>query len=430
MSATPPHADLEGAVATQPHARAVLTPALAPGGSPSHAYLFHGPPGTGKRAVARAFAAALLAQGARSPGTVAERVARDSHPDLTWVTPSGAAEMLVADIEEPVIAAATRTPFESARRVFVIEGAETMNDQAANRMLKTLEEPPAFTHLLLLADRRQDVLATIASRCQSVRFDPLPSALIARGLAGASRGDGGARADSDGDGGGDGAADMDRAAGAVAGADSAISGAVAGERAYACARLALGDAGLAARLASDEGEALRARAEDFVRSAIAGATDKRLWLGLLEVAKAAGTAAGERAQARTEGELELVPSKERKRYEREAAEARRRGERRVRTGTLDEGLRLAELWLRDVLCVREGAPELVYAADRREQLEQDADGRDAAALRQGVELVADARLGLSLNVSEELALEALAYRLQDLLASGDGARADEQALAL
>ncbi|HEV3033682.1 MAG TPA: hypothetical protein VGX72_02725 [Solirubrobacteraceae bacterium] len=388
MSATPSHADLEGAVAAQPHARAVLMPTLAPGAVPSHAYLFHGPAGTGKRAVARAFAAALLEQGARSPDTVAERVARDSHPDLTWVTPSGAAEMLVADIEEPVIAAATRTPFESARRVFVIEGADTMNDQAANRMLKTLEEPPAFTHLLLLADRREDVLPTIASRCQSVRFDPLPSALIARGLTGTD-----------------------------------------GERAQACARLALGDAGLAARLASDEGEALRARAEDFVRSAIAGATDTRLWLGLLDVAKAAGTAAGERAQARTDGELELVPSKERKRYEREAAEARRRGERRVRTATLDLGLRLAELWLRDVLCVREGAPDLVYAVDRRAQLQQDADGRDALALRHGVELVADARLSLSLNASEELALEALAYRLQGLLARGESARTDEHALA-
>ncbi len=323
-----------------PHARAVLMPALGPHGRPSHAYLFHGPAGTGKRTVARAFAAALLADGARNPGTVAERVARDCHPDLTWVTPSGAAEMLVADIEEPVVAAATRTPFESARRVFVIERAETMNDQAANRMLKTLEEPPAFTHLLLLADRREDVLATIASRCQPVRFDPLPPALIARRLEGA-----------DGAGGAEG---------------------VEGVRAQACARLALGDAGVAARLASEEGEALRARAEDFVRSALADATDRRLWLGLLEVAKAAGTAAGERAQERMERELELVPSKERKRYEREGAEARRRGERRTRTATLDLGLRLAELWLRDVLCVREDAPELVYAVDRVAQLEQDA----------------------------------------------------------
>ncbi len=391
MSARSQHVELEGLEA-QPHARAVLTPALAPGASPSHAYLFHGPAGTGKRAVAQAFAAALLEEGARSPDTVAERVTRNSHPDLTWVTPSGAAEMLVADIEEPVVAAATRTPFESARRVFVIEGADTMNDQAANRMLKTLEEPPAFTHLLLLADRREDVLATIASRCQPVRFDPLPSALIAQRLAAIGGAAEGADGGDDGDG-------------------------VTGERVQACARLALGDAGLAARLAGDEGEALRARAEDYVRSALAGETGRRPWLELLEVAKAAGVAAGERAQARTDSELEFVPSKERKRYEREATEARRRVERRERTATLDLGLRLAELWLRDVLCVREGAPELVYAVDRRAQLEQDADGRDALGLRRGVELVADARLSLSLNVSEELALEALAYRLQALLAA-------------
>jgi DNA polymerase III subunit delta' len=363
------------------HARAVLLPALAPGGAPSHAYLFHGPAGTGKRTVARAFASALLLEGARNPQTVAERVARDCHPDLTWVTPSGAAEMLVADIEEPVVAAATRTPFESARRVFVIEAAETMNEQAANRMLKTLEEPPAFIHLLLLADRREDVLATIASRCQQVRFDALPSLVMAGRLEG-----------------------------------------VESERARACARLALGDAGIAAWLAGEEGGALRARAEDFVRFALAGTTEARPWLGLLEAAKAAGTAAGELAQERIARELELLPSRERKRYEREGAEARRRGERRVRTRTLDLALRVAELWLRDVLCVCEGAPELAYAVDRRTELEQDvarlqgSARRDATAVRRGVELVADTRLSLSLNVSEELALEALAYRLENLLA--------------
>jgi DNA polymerase III subunit delta' len=362
-----------------PHALAILTPALAPGASPSHAYLFHGPAGTGKRKVARAFAAALLLDGARSPDTVAERVARDSHPDLTWVTPSGAAEVLVADIEEPVVAAATRTPFESQRRVFVIEAVETMNEQAANRMLKTLEEPPSFTHLLLLADRREDVMATIASRCQQVRFDPLPAAVIAERLQG-----------------------------------------VEGERALACARLALGDAGQAAWLASTEGGALRSRAEAFVRAALSGATATRPWLGLLEAAKAAGVAAGERSQERMQRELELLPSKERKRYEREGADARRRGERRIRTQTLALALRIAELWLRDVLCVCEGAAELIYAADRRAELEQDAagiGGQPSLALREGIDLVADTRVSLSLNVSEELALEALAYRLRSLLAA-------------
>src|SRR5204863_9274777 len=78
-----------------PHARAVLEPALAPGATPSHAYLFHGPAGTGKRTVARALAAHLLAQGAADPDSARERVQRGSHPDLTWVTPSGAHELLV-----------------------------------------------------------------------------------------------------------------------------------------------------------------------------------------------------------------------------------------------------------------------------------------------------------------------------------------------
>jgi DNA polymerase III subunit delta' len=374
-----PTAQLPG-IDAHPHARAVLEPALTQGKA-SHAYLFHGPSGTGKRAIARAFAAALLADGARDPGTVAERVARDCHPDLTWVTPSGAAEMLVSDIEEPVVAAAARTPFESARRVFVLEGVDTMNDQAANRMLKTLEEPPAFAHLLLLTDRREDVLATIASRCQQVRFDPLPSARIAQ------------RLELDG---------------------------VEGERARACARLAMGDAGQAARLASDEGVALRARAEEFVRASLAAKTGGRPWLGLLDLAKAAGAAAGERAQERMARELEMVPQKERKRYEREGLEARRRGERRTRTQTLDTALRMAELWLRDVLCVCEGAPDLVYALDRTSQLSQDAEGREPARLREAIELVGDTRLSLSLNVAEELALEALAYRLEALLAVSAG----------
>jgi DNA polymerase III subunit delta' len=358
-----------------PHARAVLLPALPPDGAPSHAYLFHGPPGTGKRTIARAFAAALLADGAPDPEAVAERVGRNSHPDLTWVTPSGAAEMLVGDIDEPVVAAASRTPFESGRRVFVIEGVDTMNDQAANRMLKTLEEPAAFAHLLLLTDRREDVLPTIASRCQHVRFDPLPPGRIAERMQG-----------------------------------------VEGERAQACARLAFGDAGAAARLAGGEGAALRAGAEGFVRAALAGETAQRPWTELLEASRAAGARTGEEAQERLGRELELVPSRERKRYEREGLDGRRRLERRSRTETLDLALRLAELWLRDMLCVREGAPELVYAVDRRPQLEEDARDREGARLAEAIDLVADTRLRLPLNVSDELAVEALGYRLEAVLA--------------
>ncbi len=305
--------------------------------------------------MARAFAAALLAEGARAPEAVAGRVSRDAHPDLTWVTPSGAGEMLVADIDQAVVAAAAHTPFESRRRVFVIEDAHTLNDQAANRLLKTLEEPPPFAHLMLLAPSPREVLPTIASRCQLVRFDPLPSARIeerltadyeagAPGLGSAERPGG----------------DADRAEGA---------------RLAACARLALGDARLAGRLASAWGRALRERVEAFVGGALRGETAERQWVGLLEVAKDAGAEVGETLAARVAEELEMVPAKERRRHEREAADAQRRAERRARTGALDLALRLAELWLRDVWCVAEGAGELVYAVDCRPEIERDAAGR-------------------------------------------------------
>src|SRR5919197_6416175 len=105
----------------------VLSTALA-SGQPSHAYLFHGPAGTGKRTVARAFAAELLAEGAEDPDEVRLRVSHGSHPDLTWVRPSGAHVMRVEDVDGPVVSAATRTPFEASRRVFVPPGGATLND--------------------------------------------------------------------------------------------------------------------------------------------------------------------------------------------------------------------------------------------------------------------------------------------------------------
>jgi DNA polymerase-3 subunit delta' len=398
-----------------PHARAVLLPALrfielpadssAPGErAPSHAYLFHGPHGAGKRTVARAFAAALLAEGSPAPEAVLGRVARDAHPDLTWVTPSGAGEMLVADIDHAVVAAATRTPFESRRRVFVLEDAHTLNDQAANRLLKTLEEPPSFVHLILLAPSPREVLPTIASRCQQVRFDPLPSARIEERLA--TGGEAPEQGEAPKQGEAQGRRSIERPEGDA-------------RRLAACARLALGDARLAHQLASAQGELLRERAEGFVRGALHGDTargreghlDK-----LLQAAKEASVAAGEELAARVAQELELLPAKERRRYEREAADAQRRVERRARTGTLDLALRLVQLWLRDLWCVAEGAGELVYAVDRLSELERDAVARSPARLREGVELVRDTRLRLPLNVSEELALEALVYRLRTLLA--------------
>jgi DNA polymerase III subunit delta' len=397
--------ELPAALDDHPHARAVLAPAWPPRGRASHAYLFHGPAGTGKRTVARALAAALLAEGAEDALGVGERVRRGAHPDLTWVVPSGANEMLVGDIEEAVVGAVARTPFESSRRVFVIEGAHTMSDQVANRLLKTLEEPPTFAHLILLTQGLGDVLPTVASRCQHVRFDPLSPARIEERLG---------QAFLDGERPG-------QANASPAREQSGASPELRTARMAACARLALGDAGLAQWLASEPGQSLRESAEEYVRGALAGRTGERAWLGVLEQAKAAGVAAGEESLTRSEEEFELVPAKERKRLQREAGEAQRRIERRERTRTLDLALALAELWLRDVWCTAEGAPELAYAVDRSRELAQDAAGSPPARLLAGVELVAASRRRLALNVGEELALEALAYRLEGLLARSDAA---------
>ena len=355
-----------------PHARAVLTPALPPGGAPSHAYLFHGPAGSGKRAVARAFAAALLADGAADGDNARLRAEHGVHPDLTWVVPSGAAEMLVSDIDEPVVAAATRTPFESRRRVFVIERVDQMHDNAANRMLKTLEEPPPFAHLLLLTDRPQDVLPTILSRCQLVRFD---------------------------------AQRPDELAGALTGIDP--------QTAQACARLALGDGERARALAQGEGAKLRAAAERYARAALHGrSVSEAPHVALLKQAKVLADARAGEVEAAAAQELEYLPRKDHKRVEREYAERAKRTHRRAHTGVLDQGVQLAGLWLRDVLCIAEGMPELVHNADRLEALREDAEGRSVHRLRAAVGLCDETRANWILNPSEELALEALSLRLE------------------
>ncbi len=95
--------------------------------------------------------------------------------------------MRVEDVDQAVVAAATRTPFEATRRVFVLERVDTMNDEVANRLLKTLEEPAHFVHLILLTDALGRVLETVVSRCQPVRFEPLPAARIAAVAGGRGR---------------------------------------------------------------------------------------------------------------------------------------------------------------------------------------------------------------------------------------------------
>jgi DNA polymerase-3 subunit delta' len=362
-----------------PHARSVLEPALASGSQASHAYLFYGPGGSGKRAAARAMAAELLAAGSPDPSGARTRVASGAHPDLTWVAPSGAHEILVSDIDAPVVSAASKTPFEAGCRVFVIERVDELGDEAANRMLKTLEEPASFVHLILLSDRLAEVLPTIRSRCQLVRFDApsVPETAAALEALGEE-------------------------------ADAAL----------ACARLALGDGERARELSGSEGRALRAAAEGFARAALSTGemARSRPWTGVLQAVRARGEMLRAQLETRALEEIELYPRKERKRVETEWTERIRRARRRVETAALDLALQVVALWYADLACLAWGAGDLIRNVDRRAALESDS-GPDPQRLRAAVEAVEDTRLRFQLNVSEDLACESLAYRLERLLAA-------------
>ncbi|MGN6869289.1 MAG: AAA family ATPase [Solirubrobacteraceae bacterium] len=362
-----------------PHARAVLEPALAESGQASHAYLFYGPGGAGKRAAARAVAAELLAFGSPDPGGARARVVSGAHPDLTWVSPSGAHEILVSDIDAPVISAASKTPFEATCRVFVIERVDELGDEAANRMLKTLEEPASFVHLILLSDRMAEVLPTIRSRCQLVRFDAPSVSETAAALE-------------------------------ALGEESPT--------ALACARLALGDGERARELVGAEGRALRAAAEQYARSALSlgEMARSRPWEDMLAAVRARGQAVEAQLKSRADEEIELYPRKEQKRVITEWTERIRRARRRVETAALDLALQVVALWYADLASLAWGASDLVRNVDRRGPLESDS-GPDPQRLRAAIEAVEDTRQRFQLNVSEDLACESLAYRLERLLAA-------------
>ena len=180
----------------------------------------------------------------------------------------------------------------------------------------------------------------------------------------------------------------------------------------ACARLALGDGGRARALALGDGPELRAEAEALASAALSGDLAGRPWAALLERAGARGALARAEVDAAFDAERELIAKRDRRRSETEHAERARRVQRRASTRALDLGLQLVGLWFRDLAAVAWGAEDVVYAVDRLPALRADAEGGDPAAFRRAVELVEETRERLLVNVSEELAVEALTYRLE------------------
>lgn len=340
----------------QSGAQRLLDAAISAGAA--HAYLLHGPAGVGKRAAAYAFAGALLGD--------TRRVASGMHPDLRVVEPLG--EMIRIDEIRALHHDLHMRPFEADRRVYLLLDAHRLNEDAADALLKDLEEPPSYATIILVADTLGPVPETIRSRCQLIPFRRLAERAVLDWVTGRSPG-------------------------------------IGEEQARVVARVAAGRLDRAERLLDDDARERRtalidaARAaylcDDFVPSAGAAV--------VLGSARAFAAAAGRREQERVET-LDLT-----------SREAEQRVKRAARGAERDEilaSLEELESWYRDLVLSSAGAENAVANADRLDDLRADA-ARVGRSAEDAAEAVRAAwRVAEEFNVNPSLSLEALFVSLR------------------
>lgn len=149
------------------------------GEQPAHAYLFHGPSGVGKETLARRFAMALLCNQLTEDGDACEkcdscrRFLRDEHPNFTLMEPEGQLGYKIEQLRDFIRNTNFMISYRGNQRVYLIPDAERMNPESANALLKTLEEPSDGVIMILVSSNILQLLPTIVSRCQSVKFSRL-----------------------------------------------------------------------------------------------------------------------------------------------------------------------------------------------------------------------------------------------------------------
>ena len=346
----------------QEEAKRLLTVALAEG--PAHAYLFHGPRGVGKRAAALAFAGELIG--------APDRVAREAHPDLYVLEPLG--DQIRIDPIRELRRDLHMRPFEADRRVYLILGAHLMNEDAADALLKDLEEPPEYAVIVLVADELGPIPPTIRSRCQHVPFRRLSQRAIREFLA--ARGVGGAELE-------------------------------------ALARVAAGRLDRAERLVDPEAGERRAALIGLARAVyLDGEFDP------VEAERVVTEFAHRRgAEARAKAE-EVGAEETEKQREQRAARAARGAEREQVLDVLD----FLSGWYRDLVVVAAGAEDAVLNLDRLAVLAEDAVPERVLAAERAAEAVRESwRVFEELNVQPGLALEALFVCLRREFAGALGA---------
>lgn len=170
----------------QGQAKNIITRALDHG-TVAHAYLFYGAESVGKKRTAIEFAKALNCaepgpDGACDRCSTCHKIDQGHHPDFFLLEPTKKPSSRDVSISIDEVRELQKklgyAPYENRYKVAVIDGVEKMILQACNAFLKTLEEPPASTVLILVTANLYQLLPTIISRCQGVKFDPLPAEAI------------------------------------------------------------------------------------------------------------------------------------------------------------------------------------------------------------------------------------------------------------
>jgi DNA polymerase III subunit delta' len=350
-------------VPEQVEAKRLLEAALAEGAS--HAYLFHGPTGVGKRVAARAFAGALLGD--------PRRVDAGTHPDLRVIEALG--EMIRIDVIRELHHDLHMRPFEGDRRVYLVFDAHRMNDDTAASLLKDLEEPPSYATIVLVADELGPLPETIRSRCQLVSFRRLSRDAVEGWI--------------------------DARATGLSSSEIAVLARVAGGRLDRAARLLDVDA-RARRTALLEAARSVYLDEWFDQAAAAGV--------ILDSARALAADARTREQEAVE-QLDLPV--------REAEQRVRRSEFGAERAELLASLDDLGAWYRDLVVVASGAEAAIVHADRLDDLRSDAEqgiaeGAEhaAAAVRQAWREIEE------FNLNASLLLEALFVRLRRSFSPG------------
>ena len=355
-------------------------------GSLSHAYLLSGPEGLAKTEFARELGVALVAPcGGCGDCPECARARSGAHPDLHLVEREG--DLIRIDQIEPVVSDLSLKPFSAARRVWVIPEVEYLHPAAANKLLKSVEEPPSYVVFLLVTDRLERVLPTIVSRCQVVEFRPLSDTEVGAYL-------------------------VERLHTEPAAAE-------------ALARLSLGSIERAARLAEDAtGPRRRDEMLRHVAALVAGSRPSggpepgAAFIGVLE-----------RQQAEIAAELEtdlkqrlagLARQFQDKRdldwYVKQAEGRAKREEARRRRLAAQDALDLLISWVRDLWVVASGASDVLWNSDHRDALVETVVATPEHYARL-LGVAARTRKDLYLNIDQKLALQAMFARFEEVSTS-------------